>query len=112
MYRLVDVEWREGKNIGLNRLIGKVGCKSIFSVCHGTLISNGLNIVPGFNSFATLHDQWMLDLFEAKGGVPMNIFENISSMMPSLLINYGALYEKYKIKVEKAKTFNKSIRSN
>lgn len=28
-------------------------------------------------------------------GRDMNVFENIGSMPPALLINYGALYDKY-----------------
>lgn len=105
---LIDGKWREGKNIGLNRLRGQTGCKSVFSICHGSLVSNGLNVVPGFNSFATLHDQWMLDIFEAKGGVPINFFENIGSMSPALFISYGALYEQYRSDIEQAKKINKT----
>lgn len=65
--------------------------------------------MPGFNSFATLHDQWMIDLFNIKGN-HMNVFENIGSMTPAFIVNYGSLYEKYKIEAEQAKKINKSSR--
>lgn len=55
------------------------------------LISNNFNIVSGLNSFATLHDQWMNSL-EFNTGREMMLFENIGSIVPALLINYGALY--------------------
>jgi filamentous hemagglutinin len=77
---------REGKNIGFNRL-----CFSDFAICHGTPISDGLNQVPGLNSFATLHDSWM------KGVEDMGVVQNIGTMLPALIVNYGALYDKYRI---------------
>ena len=104
---LVDGEWREGKNIGFNKLLGEAGCKSVFSICHGLPLSNFLNTVPGVNSFATLHDQWMMGVFESKGS-PVSVLENIGSMAPAVLINYGALYEKYKNEIEQAKDINKA----
>uniref|UniRef100_UPI00138DF126 hypothetical protein n=1 Tax=Halotalea alkalilenta TaxID=376489 RepID=UPI00138DF126 len=78
---------REGKNIGLNK-----ACASAFSICHGTPISNALNAVPGFNSFATLHDTWMnwLDVKEMT-----NMATNIGSMPPALILNYGSLADQY-----------------
>ncbi|WP_413817397.1 hemagglutinin repeat-containing protein [Pseudomonas sp. P8_241] len=96
---LVDGVMREGNNIGLNRIDD---CASFYAVCHGTPISNLLNKVPGFNAFATLHDGWMMDL-EAHKGTGMSVFENLGSMPPALLVNYGALYDKYLplIEVEK-----------
>ncbi len=90
---LVDGGLREGKNIGLN-LDDLATCGKLYSVCHGTAVSNILNDVPGFNSFATLHDSWMNQLESYKGS-GMNVFENIGSMPPAMLINYGALYDKY-----------------
>ena len=87
----IDGVIREGKNIGLNRI---ENCGAFYSVCHGTPISNTLNTVPGFNAFATLHDSWMNQLIDFNGR-DMNVFENIGSMPPALLINYGALYDKY-----------------
>ncbi|MDO9617105.1 MAG: hemagglutinin repeat-containing protein, partial [Pseudomonas sp.] len=101
----VDGVVREGKNIGLNLPLDVDVCKSFYSVCHGTAISNGLNNIPGFNSFATLHDQWMISLEMHKGG-DMNVFENIGSMPPALLVNYGAIYEKYRPLIEASKKKN------
>lgn len=40
----------------------------------------------------------------------MNVFENIGSMTPAFIVNYGSLYEKYKIEAEQAKKINKSSR--
>ncbi len=91
----------EGKNIGSN-WPSIEACSSWYSICHGTPISNGLNQLPGMNSFATLHDSWMTSLEALKGG-DMSILENIGSMPPALLINYGALYEKYRAQIEVAK---------
>jgi len=93
---------REGKNIGLNRV---EGCGSFYSVCHGTPISNTLNGVPGFNAFATLHDQWMINLETYKGG-GMNVFENLGSMPPALLVNYGAMYDRYRLLIENNRQSN------
>ncbi|TBV02118.1 DUF637 domain-containing protein, partial [Stutzerimonas kirkiae] len=104
----IDGALREGKNIGLNRLVGESGCAAFYSICHGTTISNVLNEVPGMNSFATLHDQWMMNLVKAKDGAPMNLLENLGSMPPALLTNYGALYDKYLIQIERANEFNES----
>ena len=95
VYNGVD---RDGKNIGLNLT---EGC-GIFSICHGTPISNGLNQVPGFNSFATLHDTWMSDLETYKGD-EMSFIENIGSMPPALFVNYGAIYDKYRPQIEAEK---------
>lgn len=94
-----DGVMREGKNIGLNKA---VGCDSFYAVCHGTPISNMLNQVPGFNAFATLHDGWMIDL-EAYKGTSMSMFENLGSMPPALITNYGALYDKYRPQIEAEK---------
>ncbi|AZF24534.1 Putative large exoprotein, ShlA/HecA/FhaA family [Pseudomonas sp. R2-60-08W] len=95
VYNGVD---RDGKNIGLNLT---EGC-GIFSICHGTPISNGLNQVPGFNSFATSHDTWMSDLETYKGD-EMSFIENIGSMPPALFVNYGAIYDKYRPQIEAEK---------
>ncbi|MFZ6045085.1 DUF637 domain-containing protein [Pseudomonas sp. CR3202] len=97
---------REGKNIGLNQ-----SCESFLAICHGTPISNAVNLVPGMNSFATLHDTWMNMVEAAKRaewqalgaiGVPpeMNVLENIGTMPPALILNYGALYDRYRILIE------------
>jgi filamentous hemagglutinin len=98
---LKDGVIREGKNIGLNEYLGD-SCSSFFSICHGMPISDLLNRVPGFNAFATLHDGMMVRLEDYKDA-PMSIYENIGSMPPALVINYGALYDKYRplIDVEK-----------
>lgn len=90
---------REGKNIGLNRT---TDCGSFYSVCHGTPVSNILNQVPGFNGFATLHDGWMINL-EAYKKADMSLFENLGSMPPALIVNYGALYDKYRPAIESEK---------
>ncbi|WMN17983.1 hemagglutinin repeat-containing protein [Pseudomonas piscis] len=89
---VVGTSEREGINIGLNRV---KGCESIFAICHGTPISQALNKIPGFNAFATLHDGWM-DNLEVSKGAEMSLFENLGSMPPALLVNYGALYYKYR----------------
>jgi hypothetical protein len=86
---------REGKNIGLN-WPSLDACQSVYSICHGTYISDALNKIPGFNSFATLHDTWMNQLEIYKDG-SMSVLENLGSMPPALLINYGAIYEKYRL---------------
>jgi filamentous hemagglutinin len=91
----VDGQLRDGMNIGHNRL----GC-AFYEICHGTPISQGLNIVPGFNAFATLHDTWMNKM------VDPNLFQNIGTMPPALLVNYGALYDKYRVIGEQAKKIN------
>jgi filamentous hemagglutinin len=80
---------REGKNLGHNR-----DCFSIFSICHGTPISNAISTLPGMNAFATLHDSWG-EWMDKKGGV-WNTATNIGSMPPSLLVNYGALLDQYR----------------
>ncbi len=90
---------REGKNIGLNSTIN---CDSFYSVCHGTPVSNILNQVPGFNGFATLHDGWMINLAAYKKA-DMSLFENLGSMPPALLVNYGSLYDKYFTAIESEK---------
>ncbi|WP_262377632.1 hypothetical protein [Pseudomonas poae] len=61
-----------------------------------------MNQVPGFNGFATLHDGWMINL-EAYKKADMSIFENLGSMPPALLVNYGALYDKYRPAIEAEK---------
>ena len=104
---VVDGKLREGNNIGYNINILEPECSKIYSICHGTPISNALNMLLGVNSFATLHDQWMVSLLKFKGK-PMNIFENFGSIPPALIVNYGALYDKYKIKADEAKSFNKN----
>ena len=70
-----------------------------YSICHGAAVSNVLNQIPGFNSFATLHDQWMISLEKTKG-TDMTLFENIGSMPPAIVVNYGAIYEWYRPVVE------------
>ncbi|THF63176.1 filamentous hemagglutinin N-terminal domain-containing protein [Pseudothauera nasutitermitis] len=84
---IVEGVVREGKNIGLNDV-----CTSALSICHGMPISNALNAVPGFNSFATLHDTWMnwLDVNKMT-----NVATNIGSMPPALILNYGSLANQY-----------------
>ncbi|MGC5700857.1 filamentous hemagglutinin N-terminal domain-containing protein [Pseudomonas sp. NFXW11] len=93
---------REGNNVGLNQ-----ACVSLLAICHGMPISNFLNEAPGFNAFATLHDTWMNRLVELKslkwqlggslGEKPdMSLLENIGSIPPALIINYGAIFEKYR----------------
>jgi filamentous hemagglutinin len=84
---MVDGVLREGKNIGLNE-----ACTSIVAICHGTPISNITNLVPGMNSFATLHDNWGTWLKE--NGL-WNSVTNIGSMPPALLLNYGSLLDQY-----------------
>jgi filamentous hemagglutinin len=86
---LVNGVLREGKNLGHNR-----DCFSIFSICHGTPISNAISTLPGMNAFATLHDSWG-EWMDKKGGV-WNTATNIGSMPPSLLVNYGALLDQYR----------------
>ncbi len=93
---------REGKNIGLNRVDG---CGSFYSVCHGTPISNTLDNVPGFNAFSTLQDQWMINLEAFKGG-NMSVFENLGSMPPALLVNYGSMYDWYRLLIESNRKSN------
>ncbi|BAN51063.1 filamentous hemagglutinin N-terminal domain-containing protein [Metapseudomonas resinovorans] len=95
----VDGIAKEGKNIGLNLPLDDIACSKFYSVCHGTAISNLLNEVPGFNSFATIHDQWMISL-EAAKGADMSVFENIGSMPPAIIVNYGAIYDKYRALLE------------
>ncbi|UXY52656.1 two-partner secretion domain-containing protein [Pseudomonas tohonis] len=97
----MDGVLREGKNIGLNWPSADA-CQSAYSICHGTYISDVLNGVPGFNSFATLHDTWMNAVEIYKSG-SMSAFENIGSMPPALFINYGALYERYRPTIERVK---------
>ncbi|WP_456023303.1 two-partner secretion domain-containing protein [Pseudomonas protegens] len=94
----INGEWVEGKNIGLNQ-----ECASLLAVCHGTLISNIANSVPGMNAFATLHDTWMDKLIIAKNGVDMTWYENVGSMPPALVVNYGALYDQYRPLIEQTK---------
>ncbi|KSW25401.1 hypothetical protein AOX63_17070 [Pseudomonas sp. ADP] len=96
-----DGGMREGKNIGLNWPTLEA-CSAVYSVCHGTFVSDSLNSVPGFNAFATLHDGWMINL-EAMKGADMSILENIGSMPPAIIVNYGAIYYKYKELVELAR---------
>ncbi|OFJ41000.1 hypothetical protein BJN42_09000 [Pseudomonas koreensis] len=94
----INGEWVEGKNIGLNK-----ECASLLAVCHGTLISNIANSVPGMNAFATLHDTWMDKLIIAKGGMDMTLIENLGTMPPALVVNYGALYDQYRPLIEQTK---------
>ena len=86
---MVNGVLREGKNVGHNR-----SCPSVINICHGTPISNALNTVPGFNSFATLHDGWG-EWFKQNGD-NWNIGTNLGSMPPALLVNYGALLDQYR----------------
>lgn len=79
---------REGKNIGLNQ-----PCVSALAVCHGTPISNALNILPGFNAFATLHDGWGDWL---KNGGDWNVGTNLGSMPPALMVTYASLLDQYR----------------
>jgi filamentous hemagglutinin len=85
---MVNGVLREGKNIGHNEQ-----CMSIVSICHGTPISNALNILPGFNAFATLHDGWGEWMAQGK---TWNTATNIGSMPPALIVNYGALIDQYR----------------
>jgi filamentous hemagglutinin len=85
----VDGVLREGKNIGLN----ENPCVSMTRICHGMPISNGLNTLPGFNAFATLHDGWGEWLAQNKN---WNVATNLGSMPPALLVNYGALLDQYR----------------
>uniref|UniRef100_UPI004062BE8A DUF637 domain-containing protein n=1 Tax=Metapseudomonas boanensis TaxID=2822138 RepID=UPI004062BE8A len=89
----------EGKNIGLNLPLTDSACSGIYSICHGSAVSNVLNEIPGFNAFATLHDQWMISLERTKGA-DMTVFENIGSMPPAIFVNYGSIYEKYRPVIE------------
>ncbi|WP_236185437.1 hypothetical protein [Pseudomonas protegens] len=93
---------REGNDVGLNQ-----ACTSLLAIFHGMLLSNFLSDVPGVNAFATLHDTWMNRLIELKklswqlggslGEKPdMSIFENIGSMPPALIVNCGAIIDKYR----------------
>ncbi|THF63548.1 hypothetical protein E6O51_04930 [Pseudothauera rhizosphaerae] len=84
---VVDGVEMAGKNIGLNRV-----CTSLLAICHGTPISNALNAVPGFNSFATLHDTWMnwLDVNKMT-----NMITNIGTMPPAIMLNYGSFASQY-----------------
>lgn len=59
---------------------------------YGTPISNALNVMPGFNSFATLHDTWM-NWFDKNAAT--NVVTNIGTMPPAALINYGSLVNQY-----------------
>lgn len=90
---------QEGKNIGLNLPLTDSACAGFYSICHGTAVSNVLNEIPGFNAFATLHDQWMISLEKTKG-TDMTLFENIGSMPPAVIVNYGAIYEEYRPVIE------------
>jgi filamentous hemagglutinin len=85
---LVDGEWRDTNNVGLGQL-----CTSAFAICQGKPISNALNITPGFNSFATLHDTWGNWLGHVK---LWNGITNIGSMPPSLVIAYAHLADQYR----------------
>ena len=100
---LVGGVMREGKNIGLNNV---KGCSGFYALCHGTSIGNMLNKIPGFNSFATLHDGWMIDLETSKGS-EMSDFENFGSMPPALVVNYGALYDKYRPLIDRERESEK-----
>jgi hypothetical protein len=80
---------REGKKIGFNAN----DCASVLSVCHGTTISNGLNTLPGFNAFATLHDTWM-NKFQQLGSDSAAM--NFGTMPPAIFITYGSLLDQYR----------------
>jgi filamentous hemagglutinin len=85
---LVDGAVREGKNIGLNQSLD-IKC---LTICHGNWASNVLNMIPGFNSFGTLHDvggNW----FEAND--LWNVGTNLGTMPPALAVTYGALVNQY-----------------
>ncbi|WP_145928394.1 hypothetical protein [Pseudomonas sp. TCU-HL1] len=90
---------QEGKNIGINLPLNDSACAGFYSICHGAAMSNVLNEIPGFNAFATLHDQWMISLERSKGA-DMTVLENIGSMPPAVFVNYGAVYEKYRPVIE------------
>ncbi|MBI6655688.1 hypothetical protein [Pseudomonas carnis] len=45
---------------------------------------------------------WMINL-EAYKQADMSLFENLGSMPPALLVNYGALYDKYRPAIESEK---------
>ncbi|MEK1942675.1 MAG: filamentous hemagglutinin N-terminal domain-containing protein [Pseudomonas sp.] len=96
---------REGKNIGMNWPAIEA-CSSWYAICHGTPISDAVNKLPGLNSFATLHDSWMVLLEMAKKS-DMSTLENIGSMPPALIVNYGALYDKYQVELRRVRK-NKS----
>jgi filamentous hemagglutinin len=86
---LVDSVLREGKNLGFN----SAQCSSIFSICHGTPISNALNTVPGLNAFATLHDTWMNKFANQGIDTPLT---NFGTMPPSIILTYGSLIDQYR----------------
>ncbi|MEZ6074089.1 MAG: RHS repeat-associated core domain-containing protein, partial [Pirellulales bacterium] len=53
----------------------------------GSPLLHGLSRLPGFNSFATLHDYWMAGIDSAR----ISAVVNFPTMAPALAINYAAL---------------------
>jgi hypothetical protein len=53
----------------------------------GNWLFEGLNYIPGFNSFATLHDWFMSSISNSA----LASIVNIPSMGPALAVNYAAL---------------------
>jgi filamentous hemagglutinin len=45
-----------------------------------------------------------MNKIEFVSGRSVNIFQNLGTMPPALLVNYGALYDKYRIVGEQAKS--------
>ena len=80
---------REGNNIGFN----ENPCLSFTGICQGMPISNGLNTLPGFNAFATLHDSWGEWLANGKN---WNLATNLGGMPPALVVTYASLLDQYR----------------
>jgi filamentous hemagglutinin len=94
---LVDGVVREGKNFGLNK-----ECFLFWEICHGTSISNALNVIPGANALATVHDTWMNKIDALNMGNTITDIINFATMPPALVLNYSALINQYYFQLKPA----------
>ena len=65
-----------------------IGNNNTTSLCHqGNTCSQVLNVVPGMNATARLHDYW----FNKPGAMPQTTWNNVWTMAPAAAISYAAV---------------------
>jgi hypothetical protein len=65
-----------------------VGNNDLVSACRqGSVCSEALNLIPGLNATAGLHDYW----FNAPGHPEFTWYNNVGTMLPATVISYSAI---------------------
>jgi RHS repeat-associated protein len=74
-------------NVGTHTLHPELQSGQWWPLTEGSVLSNVLNEIPGFNSFSVEHDFWMYSV--PRGW--LHPIANIPLMIPALAVNYAAL---------------------